>query len=102
MEELSGNVWEWTRSLWGTEWGKPEFRYPYQPTDGREDPKAAEGVPRVVRGGAFYNSERLVRAAYRDRYNPDGRSNFQGFRVVVSPFSSSNLKLTVDPTTSSG
>ena len=30
VEELSGNVWEWTRSLWGTDGEKPAFGYPYQ------------------------------------------------------------------------
>ena len=29
VEELSGNVWEWTRSLWGTSLSRPDFRYPY-------------------------------------------------------------------------
>jgi formylglycine-generating enzyme required for sulfatase activity len=28
VEELSGNVWEWTRSLWGRD-SEPQFRYPY-------------------------------------------------------------------------
>jgi formylglycine-generating enzyme required for sulfatase activity len=35
-EEISGNVWEWTRSLWGKHWMEPEFEYPYDPNDGRE------------------------------------------------------------------
>jgi formylglycine-generating enzyme required for sulfatase activity len=70
---LSGNVWEWTRSLYED--------YPYDPRDGREDLEASG--PRVVRGGAFLKSEILVRCASR-RYRPphDRDLNF-GFRVCV-------------------
>ena len=52
VEELSGNVDEWTRSLWGKDWQKPEFGYPYTPDDhgrGRENVKAPGDVRR---GGA--------------------------------------------------
>jgi iron(II)-dependent oxidoreductase len=85
---MSGNVWEWTRSLWGKDSEKPEFRYPYRPEDGRENLGASDDVPRVVRGGAFYFNLRRVRAAYRLRSLPDLRGSDVGFRVVVSPFSS--------------
>ncbi|MGB8647999.1 MAG: SUMF1/EgtB/PvdO family nonheme iron enzyme [Anaerolineae bacterium] len=44
IEELSGNVWEWTRSVY-----KP---YPYQREDGREKLDAGDNQYRVVRGGA--------------------------------------------------
>ena len=76
VEELSGNVWEWTRSLWRD--------YPYDPSDGREDLKAPG--PRVLRGGAFFSNARLARCAYRYLSNPDNRYDSFGFRVVVSPF----------------
>ena len=47
---MAGNVWEWTRSLWGKEWGKPEFAYPYDPEDRhREDLDALNDVARVLR-----------------------------------------------------
>jgi hypothetical protein len=39
---------------------------------------------RVVRGGAFNNNERNVRAANRNDNDPDNRNNNIGFRVVVS------------------
>ena len=74
----TGNVWEWTRSLWVE-------NYPYDPGDGREDLEAA--CRRVVRGGAFHNDSRYVRCASRLLRPPDYRLNSDGFRVVVSPFS---------------
>jgi formylglycine-generating enzyme required for sulfatase activity len=84
--DLSGNVWEWTRSLWGKDYQKPEFGYPYDSSDGREDLDVKTGNPRVLRGGAFYGSLRSVRCAYRYRHYPDYRDDHIGFRVVVSPF----------------
>jgi formylglycine-generating enzyme required for sulfatase activity len=87
VEEMSGNVWEWTRSLWGTSWSDPDFGYPYDPEDGRETPNAEDSIRRVVRGGAFYNTESNVRCAYRNGHDPDYRNHNLGFRVVVSPFS---------------
>ena len=84
--DLSGNVWEWTRSLWGTHPLKPEFIYPYDPTDKRrEHLTAPNNVLRVLRGGACWYAQGDARCACRDRYNPDYRDNFVGFRVVVLP-----------------
>jgi formylglycine-generating enzyme required for sulfatase activity len=54
VEDMSGNVWEWTRSLWGEMSGEPTFNYPYRPDDGREDLRASAGRSRVLRGGAFW------------------------------------------------
>jgi formylglycine-generating enzyme required for sulfatase activity len=74
-EDLSGNVWEWTRSLYEN--------YPYDPGDGREN--LEEGGSRVVRGGAFDPPEYGVRCAYRNYWNyPHDRLRDHGFRVVVS------------------
>ncbi len=86
VEEMSGNVWEWTRSLWGREWGKPDYSYPYEPMDGRENLDASSSVDRVLRGGSFVNDVRNVRCVVRDGGSPSGRSRVDGFRVVVSPF----------------
>ncbi|MBV7329836.1 SUMF1/EgtB/PvdO family nonheme iron enzyme [Chloroflexi bacterium TSY] len=71
--DMAGNVWEWTSSLYKD--------YPYDPTDGREDPEA-EGR-RVLRGGAFYHYELRVRCAFRSYYHPDHRSHSCGLRVVA-------------------
>jgi formylglycine-generating enzyme required for sulfatase activity len=83
--DMASNVWEWTRSLWGTDFKKPEFGYPYDPGDGRENLEAESGVLRVLRGGAFYNGAGLVCCAYRDMCDPYGRYGDYGFRVVASP-----------------
>ncbi len=89
-EEMSGNVWEWTRSLWGKDVGNPDpaFRYPYERQDGREDLEAPSQLLRVVRGGSCVDDSGLARCAYRYGLAPGGRSVVIGFRVVVLPFSS--------------
>lgn len=84
-EEMSGNVWEWTRSLWGKDSFEPEFEYPYDSADGRENINAATAIRRVVRGGSFYLNRGRVRCSYRNWYHPYSRSVYFGFRVVLSP-----------------
>ncbi|MFQ5854811.1 MAG: SUMF1/EgtB/PvdO family nonheme iron enzyme, partial [Anaerolineae bacterium] len=73
VEELSGNVWEWTRSLWGEDLQEPAYKYPYDPEDGRENLEAPADVLRVLRGGSFLNLQGYVRCAYRIGFDPDGR-----------------------------
>src|SRR5262249_48652930 len=79
IEEMSGNVWEWTRCLIGS--------YPY-PAEGtrqmqRERLQAQEDAFRVLRGGAFWDDPRLVRCTYRYWDHACGVSFNVGFRVVV-------------------
>lgn len=81
VEELSGNVWEWTRSLWKD--------YPY-PNDAqgraqRENLKAGPDEWRVIRGSSYYGNRTHVRCALRGRYDPYDWYLNGGFRVVVSP-----------------
>lgn len=79
-EELSGNVWEWTRSLFGS--------HPYPPEgpsrQEREDLNAPD-VGRVLRGGAFLSGPGFVRCASCNVTVLDIRGDGIGFRVVVSP-----------------
>ena len=82
-EDISGNVWEWTRSLWGTALFKPAFKYPYDPDDGlREDPAAGDDVLRVVRGSSWLDHSDFARCAFRSGERPVSR-NYLGFRVVL-------------------
>ncbi len=90
-EEMAGNVWEWTRSLWGEDLWKPRFGYPYRFDDHRESLRASDHVCRVVRGGAFGNGPRLARCACRGWGRPEGRDADLGFRVALSPFPFSDL-----------
>ena len=83
--DMAGNVWEWTSSLWGPDWKKPDFPYPYRPDDKGGYVDAPDSVTRVLRGGSSNNNARYVRCAYRDRLNPDLRFVNIGFRVVASP-----------------
>lgn len=73
LQDMLGNVWEWTSSLY-----KP---YPYNANDGRESDSSRDA--RVLRGGSFnYNSD-YVRCACRDFSYIPLRDNNIGFRVCV-------------------
>ena len=75
VHDLSGNIWEWTRSLLKD--------YPYNPKDGRE--ATMDLVSRhVLRGGAFNSPQNFARCAYRFDYNHIDGNDYIGFRVVVS------------------
>jgi iron(II)-dependent oxidoreductase len=65
-EDMSGNVWEWTRSSYD-----------------RENPDEDGSVGKFVRGGSWLNHRSLSRCAYRLRYHPDARHDLLGFRVVL-------------------
>jgi formylglycine-generating enzyme required for sulfatase activity len=72
--DMSGNVWEWTRSAYA--------EYPYKPEDGRED--LQKHASRALRSGSFLNSARYARCSFRDDSRPDERDRYSGFRVAVS------------------
>lgn len=76
LEDMSGNVWELTRSLY-----EP---YPYDPTD---DLEHVDGDALfVMRGGHFGDPPRNVRAAIRGGVDPGARRPFIGFRLALSRF----------------
>ena len=79
-EEMSGNVWEWTRSLKGA--------YPCVRTDGQEDLEKFRNKLVVLRGGSCVFSSGVARCACRYWRGSDDRKDEFGFRVAVLPFSS--------------
>ena len=74
LADMLGNVWEWTSSLY-----RP---YPYRSDDGRENPDAAIGGRRVVRGGSFAIGPERLRSADRFKLNPRTASAYVGFRCA--------------------
>jgi len=82
--DMAGNVSEWTSSLWGKSQDQPDYRYPYNPKDGREKLDAAADVWRVVRGGTWYSAEDAVRTAFRSRLPPHSQFVGVGFRCATS------------------
>ena len=82
--DMAGNVWEWSRSLYGKDFGKPDFGYPYTADPKRENLDAPADVMRVLRGGSWrYVYPEYLRGSYRDVGNPDIRSPNDGFRCVL-------------------
>jgi formylglycine-generating enzyme required for sulfatase activity len=80
VEELSGNVWEWTRSLEG------DYPYPIRRTARakREDLQAPEDAARVLRGGAVRNDPQHVRCACRTTNGVRVVFGYFGFRVALA------------------
>ena len=88
VEEMSGNVWEWTSSL--------GMGYPYDPMrpgKERENLGASPDEGRVLRGGACYSLDDHVRAAARGGNSPNSWLVFIGFRLAVSPLPLSSVAL---------
>jgi iron(II)-dependent oxidoreductase len=88
VEDLLGNVQQWTRSLWGSQPSRPDFGYRngYDPADGREatDPAKLPAQARLVhRGGSFKSQPADLRATTRGNALPDSRISWRGFRVAM-------------------
>jgi len=74
LADMSGNVWEWTRS--------PYQPYPYSESDDAQGLEA--DALWVMRGGSFSDGPQNIRAAVRGGADPGARRPFIGFRVVIS------------------
>lgn len=75
VEDLAGNVWEWTATEWVKDYGS------YRPLNTEDGDRGM-----TLRGGAFNVSYQGVRASFLDWSHPFFRYSDVGFRVVSSPF----------------
>ncbi len=74
LSDMSGNVWEMTRS--------PLQDYPYNPNDDFEDLSA--DALWVMRGGSYQDAVNNVRAAVRGGLDPGVRNGTIGFRLAIT------------------
>ena len=72
LYDMLGNVWEWCADAW-----RPD--YTHRTEEGAAAPASA---PRVIRGGSWDSDPRIVRAAYRNRFEPADRNDYLGFRCA--------------------
>lgn len=84
-EMLTGDVGEWTASLWGPEAEQRAFGYPYAAGDGREAASAPSRIQRVQRGGSFLDNADQARVFVRNPLPPDTRFHGFGMRVLREP-----------------
>ena len=74
LSDMSGNVWELTRS--------PYRPYPFDPTNDNLDLDA--DALWVMRGGSYADSDQNIRAAIRGGAAPGAHRPFIGFRIVLT------------------
>jgi len=74
--QLIGNVWEWTSSAFG-----PYPGYTVDPYKEYSEPWF--GTHKVLRGGSFATTRRLIRNTWRNFYTPERNDIFAGFRTCA-------------------
>lgn len=74
LYDMHGNVWEWVADC-------ANDNYDGVPADGRPAPEIP-GCQRVMRGGSWIDSPRVLRSAVRGRVPSNTRFIYRGFRVA--------------------
>lgn len=74
--DMSGNVWEWCKDLYGDN---------YIISDINNPSGVQNGEYRVIRGGGWNSNTPNLRVSYRDCARPERRMGSCGFRVVCIP-----------------
>jgi len=76
LHDMLGNVWEWVEDCWNDS-------YEGAPTDGSAwTTKDCDPHVRVVRGDAWFNKPKSLRAAIRISNSAGFRTSFNGFRIA--------------------
>jgi len=78
LHDMHGNVWEWVEDCW-------VGSYSGAPTDGSRAVTTGDCTARVLRGGSWFGTPRLLRAAFRVGYAPGFRDDSLGFRLARTP-----------------
>ena len=74
--QMLGNVWEWTASAF-----EPYPGFVVDPYQEYSEPWF--GTHKVLRGGSFATTRRLIRNTWRNFYTPDRSDIFAGFRTCA-------------------
>jgi len=82
--DMSGNAWDWQRTIWGPSLEEPIYSAPYVSSDGREDLNAPSDLLRGMRGGGFPVEEARAKPGHLDAVNPADRDDADSFRVVLT------------------
>jgi iron(II)-dependent oxidoreductase len=90
--DMAGNVWEWTRTIWGSDFMHSSYFFPYDPSDGRENLQTSDSVFRVIRGGSFFYHNWHTRISSRGRSLPMEWDWDIGFRVAVTALKSTSRR----------
>ncbi|MBD3307848.1 SUMF1/EgtB/PvdO family nonheme iron enzyme [candidate division KSB3 bacterium] len=76
LYDMLGNVWEWVADTYYDS-------YEDAPPDGSMRGSLGDEKAKVLRGGAWIDDAEYLRSTVRNWYNPLGRLNNGGFRVVL-------------------
>lgn len=76
LRQMIGNVWEWTSTTFAP--------YPgFTPDMYAEYSQTSFHTRKVLRGGCWMSSERMLRNTWRNYYTPNRRDVFAGFRTCA-------------------